>query len=97
MSKKEKRTFSNIIIWYCVVFMSVYLWRCLDVLVTTGVNPSTCVTVAGAFFGGELLFVCLSYVFGNGKVRRRAQPQTQAQAQEEQAESAPASDPDCTI
>lgn len=90
MKERSKRTFSNIIIVYCVVYMSIYLWRCLDILVTTSVNPSTCVTVAGAFFGGELLFVCLAYVFGNGKGR-------QQQTQEQEQEQASVSDPECTI
>lgn len=59
-----KRAFSNAIIVYCVAFMSTYLVACLWVLVKTGVNPGTCVTVAGGFFGGELLLVCLAYRFG---------------------------------
>lgn len=59
-----KRVFSNIIIVFCVLYMSVYLAACLWVLAKTGVNPGTCVTVAGGFFGGELLLVCLAYRFG---------------------------------
>ena len=42
--------------------MSVYLWRCLDIITATDVNPANCVTVAGTFFGGELVAVCLAYV-----------------------------------
>lgn len=96
MKESNKRLFSNAIIMYCVAYMSVYLWRCLDILVTTGINPSTCVTVAGAFFGGELLFVCLAYVFGNGKSKGKGETQQQTQEQEQQ-EQQPASDPECTI
>ena len=59
-----KRAFSNAIIVYCVAYMSVYLAACLAVLVKTGTNPGTCVTVAGSFFGGELLLCCLVYRFG---------------------------------
>lgn len=59
-----KRAFSNAIIVYCVLYMSIYLVACLYVLVKTGVNPGTCVTVAGGFFGGELLLICLAYRFG---------------------------------
>ena len=97
MKENGKRFFSNAIIVYCVVYMSVYLWRCLDILVTTSVNPSTCVTVAGAFFGGELLFVCLAYVFVNGKIKGKGETQQQTQEQEEQREQTPAPDPECTI
>lgn len=59
-----KRAFSNAIIVYCVLYMSAYLASCLWVLVKTGVNPGSCVTVAGGFFGGELLLCCLVYRFG---------------------------------
>lgn len=64
-----KRAFSNAIIVYCVAFMSAYLVACLWVLVKTGVNPGTCVTVAGGFFGGELLLCCLAYRFGRRKTQ----------------------------
>lgn len=60
---RSKRAFSNAVIVYCIGYMSVYLAACLVVLARTGTNPSTCVTVAGGFFGGELLAVCLAYVF----------------------------------
>ncbi|MGM9618943.1 MAG: hypothetical protein ACI3W8_03815 [Oscillospiraceae bacterium] len=60
---RSDRLFSNAIIVYCVAYMSVYLQQCLRVLAKTSVNPSTCVTVAGGFFGGELLLVCLAYRF----------------------------------
>lgn len=90
MKTKGKRLFSNTIIVYCIAYMSVYLWRCLDIITTTDVNPSTCVTVAGVFFGGELLAVCLAYVFGS-----RGDTQTQEHTDEQELD--PASDPECTI
>lgn len=65
----SKRLFSNLIIVYCVAFMSVYLLLCLWVLAKTSVNPSACVTVAGGFFGGELLLVCLAYRFKQNKTQ----------------------------
>ena len=70
MKAKNKRLFSNCIIVYCIVYMSVYLWRCLDIIQHTSINPSTCVNVAAAFFGGELLTVCLAYVF-NKKINAK--------------------------
>lgn len=60
---RSKRAFSNVIIVYSIAYMSIYLAACLAVLARTGINPGTCVTVAGGFFGGELLAVCLAYVF----------------------------------
>ena len=86
MRAKQKRTFSNCIIVYCIVYMSVYLWRCLDIITTTDVNATTCVTVAGGFFGGELLAVCLAYVFG-----KKAEKKTTATTDNI------AGDPDITI
>lgn len=65
-----KRAFSNGIIIYCIAYMSCYLVACLAALVKTGVNPANCVTVAGSFFGGELLLVCLAYRFG--KIRQNS-------------------------
>lgn len=65
-----KRAFSNAIIVYCVAYMSVYLAACLAVLVKTGTNPGTCVTVAGGFFGGELLLICLAYRFGKVSAKK---------------------------
>lgn len=67
---RSKRAFSNAVIVYCIAYMSIYLIACLAVLVKTNTNPSTCVTVAGSFFGGELLLVCLAYRFG--KIRQNS-------------------------
>ena len=92
MKAKNKRLFSNTIIVYCIAYMSVYLWRCLDIITTTDVNPSNCVTVAGAFFGGELLVVCLAYVFGGDKVKAAKQ-----QAQDQVTEETTDTDAECTI
>lgn len=64
---RSKRAFSNAIIVYCIAYMSGYLAACLAVLVRTGTNPSICVTVAGGFFGGELLLCCLAYRFGKNR------------------------------
>lgn len=61
---RSKRAFSNAIIVYSIAYMSIYLAACLAVLGLTKVNPGTCVTVAGGFFGGELLTTCLIYLFG---------------------------------
>ena len=69
-----KRAFSNAIIVYCVLYMSAYLAACLWVLVKTGVNPGSCVTVAGGFFGGELLLVCLAYRFGLKADKNKSDP-----------------------
>lgn len=79
-----KRAFSNAIIVYCVAFMSAYLVACLWVLVKTKVNPGTCVTVAGGFFGGELLLCCLAYRFGRIK---KNEPAGESPAEEDWSES----------
>ena len=58
---RSNRFFSNAIIVFCVLYMSVFLQECL-VLQTA--NSAELAKVAGAFFGGELLMICAAYRFG---------------------------------
>ena len=60
----SKRIFSNAIIVFCVLYMAVYLQECLFVPIA---DPASLAKVAGAFFGGELLLVCVAYRFGQRK------------------------------
>lgn len=58
------RLFSNAIIVFCVAYMAVYLQECLLVQGRTSADPAALAKVAGAFFGGELLLICMAYRFG---------------------------------
>lgn len=58
---RSNRVFSNSIIVFCVLYMAVFLQECL-VLQTA--NSAELAKVAGAFFGGELLMICMAYRFG---------------------------------
>ena len=58
----SNRIFSNTIIVFCVLYMAVYLQECLFVM-----GSAELAKVAGAFYGGELLLVCMAYRFGQKK------------------------------
>ena len=64
---RSNRLFSNLIIVFCVLYMAVYLQECLLVQGRAGVDPAALAKVAGAFFGGELLLICMAYRFGKKK------------------------------
>ena len=68
---RSKRLFSNAIIVFCVFYMAVYLQECLFVQGRTSADPAALAKVAGAFFGGELLLICMAYRFG-GKRKSNA-------------------------
>lgn len=59
---RSNRIFSNAIIVFCVGYMAVYLQECLFVS-----GAAELARVAGAFFGGELLLICMAYRFGQRK------------------------------
>lgn len=61
---RSKRAFSNAIILFCVGYMAIYLQECLLVQGRTSADPAALAKVAGAFFGGELLMICVAYRFG---------------------------------
>lgn len=61
---RSNRVFSNSIIVFCVLYMAIFLQECL---VLRTVNSAELARVAGAFFGGELLLVCMAYRFGQRK------------------------------
>ena len=67
----SNRLFSNVIILFCVLYMAVYLQECLLVQGRTSADPAALAKVAGAFFGGELLLICMAYRFG-GKRKSNA-------------------------
>lgn len=60
----SRRLFSNTIIVFCVVYMALYLQECLLVQARTSADPAALAKAAGAFFGGELLLICMAYRFG---------------------------------
>ena len=66
------RLFSNAIIVFCVAYMAVYLQECLLVQGRTSADPAALAKVAGAFFGGELLLICMAYRFGGKKVKNES-------------------------
>ena len=59
---RSNRIFSNAIIVFCIGYMAVYLQECLFLH-----ESAELARVAGAFFGGELLLVCMAYRFGQRK------------------------------
>ena len=59
---RSNRIFSNAIIVFCIAYMAVYLQECLFLR-----ESAELAKVAGAFFGGELLLVCMAYRFGQRK------------------------------
>ena len=61
---RSDRLFSNTIIVFCVGYMAMYLQECLLVQGWTSADPAALAKVAGAFFGGELLLICMAYRFG---------------------------------
>ena len=68
---RSDRLFSNAIIVFCVLYMAVYLQECLLVQGKTSADPAALAKVAVAFFGGELLMICMAYRFG-GKRKSNA-------------------------
>ena len=69
---RSKRAFSNAIILFCVGYMALYLQECLLVQGKTAADPAALAKVAGAFFGGELLLICMAYRFGGKKVKNES-------------------------
>ena len=73
---KSNRLFSNAIIVFCVLYMAVYLQECLLVQGRPNADPADLAKVAGAFFGGELLMICLAYRFGNKRKEKTYEEET---------------------
>lgn len=68
---RSDRLFSNAIIVFCVLYMAVFLQECLLVQGRTCADSAAIAKVAGAFYGGELLLICMAYRFG-GKQKKKA-------------------------
>lgn len=68
---RSNRIFSNAIIVFCVLYMAVFLQECLLLQGRTSTDSAALAKVAGAFFGGELLMICMVYRFG-GKRKSNA-------------------------
>ena len=66
---RSKRAFSNAIILFCVGYMALYLQECLLAQGKTAADIAALAKVAGAFFGGELLLICMAYRFGGKKAK----------------------------
>ena len=69
---RSKRAFSNAIILFCVGYMAVYLQECLLVQGKTVTDIASLAKVAGAFFGGELLLICMAYRFGGKQTKNES-------------------------
>ena len=67
---RSNRIFSNAIIVFCVLYMAVFLQECLLLQGRTSADPAALAKVAGAFFGGELLMICVAYRFGKRKTEK---------------------------
>lgn len=73
---RSNRIFSNALIVFCVVYMAVFLQECLLLQGRTSADPAALAKVAGAFFGGELLMICLAYRFGNKRKEKTYEEET---------------------
>ena len=59
--------FSKLIVIWCVVFGSAACAYSLRILSRTGHDPAALLGVILAFFGGELLFLCLRKILSEKK------------------------------
>ena len=73
---RSNRIFSNALIVFCVVYMAIFLQECLLLQGRTSADPAALAKVAGAFFGGELLMICLAYRFGNKRKEKTYEEET---------------------
>ena len=73
---RSNRIFSNAIIVFCVGYMAVFLQECLLLQGRTNADPAALAKVAGAFFGGELLMICLAYRFSTRREKFKIEEET---------------------
>ena len=59
--------FSKLIVAYCVAFASGASYYALRILSRTGNDPAALLGVILAFFGGELMLLCLKTILKNDK------------------------------
>lgn len=62
---KEKHHFAKIMVLWCIVAATAFCIASFAMMATTGADASGILGVALAFFGGELLFLCLKRIWGD--------------------------------
>ena len=67
MLRNTPHLFSKLIVAYCVAFASVASYYALRILSRTGNDPAALLGVILAFFGGELMLLCLKTIVKNDK------------------------------
>lgn len=65
--RKTPHLFSKLVVVYCVAFASLASGYALRILSRTGNDPAALLGVILAFFGGELLMLCLKTIMKNDK------------------------------
>lgn len=65
MTKKKRHQFSRIVVAYCVVMGTIITGVALGVCYIGGEISGSLVTALLAFWGGELLLLCLKRVLGD--------------------------------
>lgn len=81
MSKKWKWRFLKSVVFYCVAFSSAVVIAGLFVCWRKGFDPSSIVSTALMFFGGELLLSCLTKILER-KEKKHGKNQLEAEADE---------------
>ena len=74
MKKKTgiNHLFSKLVVLYCVIFASGASFYSFRILSRTGHDPSALLGVVLAFFGGELMLICLKTIFKNNKEDKKS-------------------------
>lgn len=62
--------FAKVIIWFCILFGAGCSFYALRILSRTGHDPAALLGVILAFFGGELLLLCLKTVLSEKEKTR---------------------------
>lgn len=65
MLRNTPHLFSKLIVAYCVAFASGASYYALRILSRTGNDPAALLGVILAFFGGELMLLCLKTILKN--------------------------------
>ncbi|MGM9640556.1 MAG: hypothetical protein ACI3V3_04245 [Faecousia sp.] len=70
MLQNVPHLFAKVIIWFCVLFGAGCSFYALRILSRTGHDPAALLGVILAFFGGELLLLCLKTVLSEKEKAR---------------------------
>ena len=65
--KKIPHLFGKLIVFWCVALGSAASFYALRILSRTGNDPSALLSVILAFFGGELMVLCLKTILNKGE------------------------------